>query len=198
MTLSSHQKPFSQACENNKGPILAVLEKAFSNSTCVLEIGSGTGQHAQYFATHLPALFWQTSDQPQYHSGMTVWLDEVQLENLGYPLHFTVGQDPWPSDKNYDAAFTANTTHIMSPAEAQQMMQIVGAHLPQGGIFCQYGPFRFSGTYTSPSNAAFDEHLHARGYGGLRDVDDLKRWTDMTLIDIIAMPANNHMLVWKR
>jgi hypothetical protein len=156
--LSTTQKPFSQACENNKAPILEVLKKVFSHSKCVLEIGSGTGQHAQ----------------------------------------FTVGRDPWPSDKHYDAAFTANTTHIMSPAEARQMMQMVGRHLPHNGIFCQYGPFCFSGNYTSPSNAAFDEHLRVSGFGGLRDVEDLKRWTDMTLAEVIAMPANNHVLVWKR
>lgn len=196
MSLLYQQKPFSQACENNKIPILQVLTRVFARRQCVLEIGSGTGQHAQYLAAHLPGLFWQTSDQPQYHRGISQWLAEANLDNLGYPLTFTIGQDPWPSDKSYDAVFTANTTHIMQSAETQQMMQIVGKHLPPKGIFCQYGPFLFSGTYTSPSNAVFDKQLRSNGYGGICDVEQLKHWTDMALSEVIPMPANNHMLVW--
>ncbi len=191
-------KPFSQACENNKRPILTELKQAFAKSQRVLEIGSGTGQHAQFFAQNLAHLDWFTSDQPEYHAGIASWLRESQRANLHYPVAFTVGRDAWPTG-NFDAVYTANTTHIMQPKEAQQMMQMVAENLPKSGVFCQYGPFKFNGDYTSESNREFDQSLLAQGFGGIRDVDELISWApSLNVMNRISLPANNFLLVWTK
>ncbi|MGS2720456.1 DUF938 domain-containing protein [Paraglaciecola aestuariivivens] len=191
-------KPFSQACENNKAPIVAVLKAEFKDSTKVLEIGSGTGQHAVYFASKLPQLIWQTSDRPEYHADIQAWLNACPSPNLISPIPLTIGKDEWPS-MDYDGVFTANTTHIMQAHEAQKMMQMVAEYLPSGGVFCQYGPFKFDQAYTSDSNRDFDESLLAQGFGGIRDLAELKAWAQpLTLIRAVPMPANNYLLVWHK
>ncbi|WP_339724920.1 DUF938 domain-containing protein [uncultured Paraglaciecola sp.] len=191
-------KPFSQACENNKQPILEVLNRVLADRQKLLEIGSGTGQHAAYFAPKLKHLEWQTSDMPNNHLGIKAWLDEAQVSNLHQPISFTVGTNDWPLG-NFDAVYTANTTHIMQPSESKLMMELVADNLPHGGIFCQYGPYNFQGQYTSDSNAAFDQHLSEQGCGGIRDIDELVTWArPLNLIETIAMPANNFMLIWQK
>lgn len=193
-----HEKPFSQACENNKRVILSVLERVFANCRQVLEIGSGTGQHAVFLADHLPHLIWHTSDQPQYHEGISAWLEDAYIENVKPPIAFTIGQDTFPN-LDVDGVFTANTAHIMQEEEVRLLMESVASHLPQNGIFCQYGPFTHSGKFTSESNHAFHVSLLERGYGGYRDINELKAWAgDLSLNDVIDMPANNHMLVWQK
>jgi hypothetical protein len=195
-------KPYSQACENNKQPILTQLEIHFSESCKVLEIGSGTGQHAVYFAPKLPHLIWQTSDQPHYHTGIQAWLAECPAElttgNLIAPIPLTIGQSSWP-ELGIDAVFTANTTHIMQSNEAKLMMQLVAEKLPHRGVFCQYGPFNIDGKFTSNSNYQFDHHLKAEGCGGIRDIEELQRWASgLELLERISMPANNFLLVWRK
>jgi hypothetical protein len=192
-------KPFSQACENNKQPILEVLNRVLVNKKNVLEIGSGTGQHAVHFATGLSHLDWHTSDMPDKHLGIAAWLEDAAVHNLHHPLSFTIGAtSTWPI-ANVDAVYTANTTHIMQPLEAQLMMQLVARSLPDGGVFCQYGPYNFQGRYTSESNQSFDQHLSEQGCGGIRDIDELTLWAEpLVLIETIAMPANNFMLVWQK
>lgn len=192
-------KPFSQACENNKQPILEVLSRVLADKKELLEIGSGTGQHAAYFAPRLPYLEWHTSDMPNNHSGIKAWLEDVSVNNLHQPLSFTIGANStWPLT-NVDAVFTANTTHIMQPSEARFMMQLVADNLPVSGIFCQYGPYNFQGQYTSDSNAAFDQHLSEQGCGGIRDIDELTLWAKpLILIETVPMPANNFMLIWQK
>jgi len=191
-------KPFSQACENNKQPILDVLIRVLANRKCLLEIGSGTGQHAAYFAPRLPYLDWHTSDIPNNHIGINAWLEGIQTDNLHCPISFTIGINSWPS-KDFDAVYTANTAHIMQPSEAKLMMQLVADNLPVGGLFCQYGPYNFQGQYTSESNAAFDQHLEEQGCGGIRDIDELTLWAKpLTLIEKVPMPANNFMLIWQK
>ncbi len=191
-------KPFSQACENNKTPILNVLENTFSACSHVLEIGTGTGQHAVFFAANLPHLKWQTSDQPEYHAGINQWLKEYPLTNLLPPVSFTVGQDDWPA-QTVDAVFTANTAHIMQRHQAKLMMQMVAKYLPEGGVFCQYGPFTHNGEFNSQSNQDFHQHLIANGYGGYRDINELTKWADtLTLKSIKNMPANNLLLIWQK
>lgn len=191
-------KPFSQACENNKQPILDVLNRVLVASKNVLEIGSGTGQHAAYFAPNLTHLDWQTSDMPHNHEGIKTWLEDVSSRNLHLPLSFTIGIDQWPLD-HFDAVYTANTTHIMQPSDARLMMRLVADNLPDGGLFCQYGPFNIQGQYTSDSNAAFDQHLREQGCGGIRDIDELILWAKpLRLLEKIAMPANNFMLIWQK
>lgn len=188
--------PFSQACENNKAPIAKQLQDYFGTRKKVLEIGSGTGQHAVYFAPRLPHLSWQTSDMPNNHSGINCWLAEYPASNLRAPIGFTVGMDEWP-DMDIDGVFTANTSHIMQVDEAQGMMHLVAKNLPVNGVFCQYGPFNVDGHYTSESNRDFDQHLKNQGCGGIRDIAELQEWAGpMTLHGRIQLPANNFLLVW--
>lgn len=194
-------KPFSQACENNKRPILDVLSRVLADRTTLLEIGSGTGQHATYFASKLNHVEWHTSDMPDNHIGINAWLDDVVVENLHPPISFTIGDNRnvvWPLI-DVDAVFTANTTHIMQPSESKIMMQLVAENLPEGGVFFQYGPFNFQGQYTSESNRSFDQYLNEQGCGGIRDIDELTLWAKpLMLIEIISMPANNYMLIWRK
>lgn len=191
-------KPFSQACENNKGPIFNVLEREFCHARSVLEIGSGTGQHAVYFGKLMPHLRWQTSDQPENHQGIQAWLSEYQLPNVLAPIALTIGQSVLPTD-TYDGIYTANTTHIMQPSEAQLMMETVSGVLNENGVFCQYGPFKVDGEFTSDSNAAFHQSLIERGFGGYQDIDTLKQWAKgLILREIVSMPANNLLLVWHK
>lgn len=198
MNAMHSDKPFSQACENNKRPILAVLEKAFSDSYEALEIGSGTGQHAAFFAQHLPDLIWHTSDQSHYHSGINRYLDDAQLPNARRPITFKVGEDHFPA-LSIDAVYTANTAHIMQRDEVALMMKLIAQHLPTNGVFCQYGPFTVNGEFNSSSNRDFHHQLIAQGYGGYRDIEELVSWSpDLTLDEVITMPANNTMLVWRK
>lgn len=189
-------KPFSQACENNKKFILEQLVRCFANSYKILEVGSGTGQHAVYFAPNLPHLVWQTSDQSHYHGGIHTWLAQHPADNLKTPITLTIGQDSWPEIR-VDGVFTANTTHIMQACDAKLMMQTITQNLCQGGVFCQYGPFNIDGQYTSDSNEHFDRHLKNEGCGGIRDIAELQRWAPgLELQETIPMPANNFLLVW--
>ncbi len=192
------EKPYSQACENNKPYILDVLINEFKDVKKVLEIGSGTGQHAVHFAANLPHITWQTADQLEYHQGIYLWLQEYELSNLLPPIPLSIPNDPWPK-QSYDAIFTANTAHIMQKIQVQFMMQKVSEALPTNGVFCQYGPFTIDGEFSSESNAEFHGKLLASGRGGYRDIEELKAWVDnIQLEKIIEMPANNLMLVWRK
>jgi len=191
-------KRFSQHCENNKQPILEQLSIHFKNCQNALEIGSGTGQHAVFFASQMPQLTWHTSDMPENHANILAWITESPSKNITPPITFTIGQDPWP-EIHADAVFTANTTHIMQPSEARQMMEIISINLPEGGVFCQYGPMNVNGRYTSDSNREFDKNLKQKGFGGLRDIEQLITWGEgMQLAARVAMPANNFLLVWQK
>jgi len=192
-------KPFSQACENNKAPILAVLRDAFEQAGKVLEIGSGTGQHAVHFAEGLPHLHWQTSDVPVHHEGINAWVNEANLPNLAAPIPLHIGQDSFP-ESGFDAVYSANTAHIMFAHEVQQMMAGVANLLPAGGVFCQYGPFIYKNAFSSASNEAFHYSLLERGLGGYKSIEELLSWAgnSMQLTDIIDMPANNLCLIWRK
>ena len=194
-------KPYSESCEQNREPILAVLRKAFADRHRVLEIGSGTGQHAVYFAPELPHLVWQTADVQAHHPGIHAWLDEAALPNVLPPLELDVNQNAWHSGR-YDAVFSANTLHIMGWPEVERFFAGVGAVLEPGGVLVVYGPFNYNGQFTSESNARFDAWLKARDpASGVRDfeaVDALARAQGLLLQHDIAMPANNRSLVWQR
>lgn len=193
-------KPFAEACEQNKAPILEVLRQAFATSTCILEIGSGTGQHAVHFARHLPHLQWHTTDVAAHLSGIRLWLAEAGLANLHGPLALDVRQPDWPSVPGVNGVFSANTTHIMDWPAVEQLFAGTGRCLGEGGVFCLYGPFNYGGCYTSESNARFDQWLRQRDpASGIRDfeaLDALARTAGLSLIDDHAMPANNRTLVW--
>lgn len=190
-------KPFSQACENNKQPILAELTQAFSNRSAVLEIGSGTGQHAVHFARHLPHLLWHTSDLVHNHDGINAWLAEARLDNLFPPVELMIGQHALP-DIPFDGVYSANTAHIMFADEVALMMKSIGERLPAQGVFCQYGPFTRNGEFSSQSNLQFHHNLLSRGLGGYKDISQLQVWAEelLTLQQIIPMPANNLLLIW--
>ncbi|OYX33369.1 MAG: methylase [Hydrogenophilales bacterium 32-62-9] len=194
-------KPYSESCEQNREPILAVLRDAFADRHRLLEIGSGTGQHAVYFAAELPQLVWQTADVRAYHPGIHAWLDEAALPNVLPPLELDVNQAAWRSGR-YDAVFSANTLHIMGWPEVIQFFAGLGEVLEPGGVLVVYGPFNYNGQFTSDSNARFDAWLKARDpASGVRDfeaVDALARAQDLVLQRDVAMPANNRSLVWQR
>ena len=194
------EKPNAPSCERNRDPILEALSVQFADRQQVLEIGSGTGQHAVHFAAALPQLSWQCSDQAENLAGIQLWLDEAGLSNTPPPIELDVA-GVWPAQR-YDAVFSANTLHIMGWPEVEQLF----AHLAQvttaDAVLIVYGPFNYGGRYTSDSNAAFDQWLQARGaHMRIRDaeaVDALAEVAGFDLIDDIAMPANNRSRVWRR
>lgn len=195
-------KQFSPSCERNKEPILAVLREIFTAPGLVLEIGSGSGQHAVHFAQHLPHLGWQTSDLPANHAGMQMWLEEAALPNVLPPLTLDMlDSSTWPATR-FDAIFTANTLHIMSWEAVQKAFEFIGGALAPGGVLAVYGPFNYQGEYTSESNRDFDVWLKNRDpLSAIRDfeaVDELAQDQDLKLVADVAMPANNRTLVWVR
>jgi hypothetical protein len=193
-------KPYSAACERNKAPILQVLLPLYASVSRVLEIGSGSGQHALHFAAAMPHLVWQCSDLPAHLPGMRLWLDEAALPNLPPPWALDVS-DGLPSEP-FDAVFTANTLHIMGWAEVQRLFDGVVARLPQRGLFTAYGPFNLGGRFTSPSNQRFDAELRLadprRGIRDLEAVDALARAAGLQLLADEPMPANNRCVSWQR
>jgi len=193
--------PFSQACENNQAPILAVLRAAFADRRHVLEVGSGTGQHGVYFAPRLPHLIWQTSDLAGSHAGIRAWHATHPAHNLRAPLLLDLESSGWP-DGGFDAVFSANTAHIVAWPLVEQLFTLAGAHLPAGGALALYGPFNYGGRFTSDSNRSFDEWLRQRDpRSGIRHFEDivaLARAHGLALEMDHAMPANNRLLVFRR
>lgn len=192
-------KQYSEACDQNRAPILAVLKDELADCHKVLEIGSGTGQHAVYFGRHLPHLSWHTSDVDSSHPGINAWLDEAGLVNVQRPLALDVGNSQWP-EHGYDAVFSANTTHIMGWPEVIAMFNGIGNILEPGGVFCLYGPFNYNGKFTSESNERFDNWLKARdplsGVRNFEDLDALALSNGMVLRRDYEMPVNNRLLIW--
>ncbi|HEX3395100.1 MAG TPA: DUF938 domain-containing protein [Steroidobacteraceae bacterium] len=193
--------PFSEACERNKGPILEVLRVAFADRAQVLEIGSGTGQHAVHFAAHLAHLTWQPTEQLAYLPDLA---SRVKLEgprNLRQPTVLDVKQSVWPL-RSVDAIFSANTLHIMAWPEVEAMFRGVDAVLSPHGIVCVYGPFRYDGAYTSESNRDFDRMLKERDpLSGLRDIKDVRVLAERHALCLRIdhdLPANNRLLEFVR
>jgi SAM-dependent methyltransferase len=192
--------PFSQACENNKAPILEVLKQALAGSSRVLEIGSGTGQHAVYFAPALPHLVWQPSDLPDNHPGILAWQQACPAVNLLPPIVVDLQEASWPG--TFDAVFSANTTHIIGWPLVENLLMLAGRNLPEGGVLALYGPFNYNGSYTSESNRAFDEMLKRRDpSSGIRDVEQVMATAGANGLELAqdhALPANNRLLVFRR
>ena len=194
------EKPDAPSCERNREPILAVLRDHFADRRAVLEIGSGTGQHAVFFAAALPHLSWQASDRAANLAGIRAWLDEAALPNTPAPIAFDVSA-AWPQQR-FDAVFSANTLHIMGWPEVEALFFGLPAFLRDDATLAIYGPFNTRGEFTSQSNREFDGWLKARDpRSGIRDfeaVDALAGNIGFELIEDVAMPANNRMLVWRR
>lgn len=194
-------KPFAPATDRNKGPILDQLRHLLTEPASVLEIGSGTGQHAVHFAAALPHLRWQCTDLPPALEGMRLWLEEAGLGNLYPPATLDVRVRPWPFP-TVDVVYTANTLHIMSWDAVSDVFAGAAQVLRSHGRFVSYGPFRYHGAHTSEGNLRFDRQLRSQGVGsGIRDIDDLRALAVITGLDLcgdIAMPANNRLLIWSR
>jgi len=192
--------PFSEACERNKDPILEKLREHFAAATRVLEIGSGTGQHALHFAAALPQLAWQTSEVPGQLDAVRAWLAARGLPNVLAPIELDV-RGEWPAG-SFDAIFSANTLHIMGWDGVCALFRGVARCLAPGGVLAIYGPFNYGGRHTSDSNAAFDDLLRRRDpASGIRDreaVEELARAAGLAPVVDHAMPANNRLLVWAR
>jgi len=195
---------YSEACERNKGPILTVLTDAFADISKVLEIGSGTGQHAVYFANNLSHLAWQPSELPDCLPSLHARLTAEAPDNVAEPLRLNVCERQWlaPDRVRADGLFTANTLHIMSWEHVKNFFRGVGDVLKSPGVMCIYGPFRYGGHYTSDSNAVFDRVLRQRDpLSGIRDFEaiaDLAEDQGLRLLEDHTMPANNQLLVWVR
>ncbi|UHQ19000.1 class I SAM-dependent methyltransferase [Lysobacter sp. KIS68-7] len=193
-------KPFAPACERNRDPILAVLRTQFADRRSVLEVGSGTGQHAVYFAAAMPWLTWQCADLAVQLPGIRMWLDEAGLPNTPPPIALDVS-GPWPTGP-YEAVFIANILHIVGWPGVEAFFAGVGRVLGAAGMLVVYGPFNVGGHYTSESNRDFDAWLKARDpRSGIRDIEAvqaLATQADLHAVDDVAMPANNRCLVWRK
>ena len=194
-------KPYSESCDQNRDPILSVIQPLLSHCKTVLEIGSGTGQHAVYFAEKLPQLMWQTSDRAEYHQGIRQWLDDASLANVLAPVALDVRQDKW-MEQQFDAVFTANSLHIMHKEDVIALFDHIADVLDTKGLLIVYGPFNYDGKYTSESNARFDVWLKDRDpQSCIKDfewVDSLANNVGLQLKNDYAMPANNRILCWQK
>ena len=192
--------PFSEACERNKEPILAVLLEAFADCSRVVEIGAGTGQHAVHLARHLPHLEWQPTDRAEWLEGLAERIAAEGPPNLLAPVELDVLREPWPPVRG-DAVFSANTLHIMSWPAVEALFAGLGRVLEPGGVLAVYGPFKYRGAFTTPSNAEFDAMLRERDpESGVRDFEAVKALAELAGLALQAdhpMPANNQLLVWR-
>lgn len=193
--------PWAESCERNREPILAGLREQFVHPGRVLELGSGTGQHAVHFASAMPWLDWQPTDLEPQLAGINGWRDALGPDNLLPPRALDMGCLPWP-EVGWTHAFSANTAHIVSWPTVQTLFAGIGQGLPEHGRFCLYGPFHRDGRPTSTGNHNFDLLLRARDPdSGIRDRGDLVALAErngLRLITALPMPANNELLVWGR
>jgi cyclopropane fatty-acyl-phospholipid synthase-like methyltransferase len=194
-------RPDAPAVRRNREAILAVLRDELQESVSLLEIGSGTGQHAVFFGRELPHVTWQTSDRTDNHAGISAWIEDAGLDNVTRPLDVDVLQRD-SVDGHYDSVFSANTAHIMSYRAVECMFRLVGKTLIEGGVFLLYGPFNVNGEFTSESNERFDESLKLQNSEmGIRDIENLNKLAELNGLDECmryAMPANNMIVVWRK
>lgn len=195
------QKPYAPACDRNAAPIFEVLRKHCVVAGRLLEVASGTGQHAVYMGQRLPHIEWQTSDLPPHHAGIQAWLDEAALANVFSPIALDV-TEPWAPKNPFDYVFTANSLHIMSWLAVEDFFEQLPQWLKPQGKLMIYGPFNYDGQFSSASNASFHQSLQAQDpLSGIRDVEAVNQLAlaaGCVLLDDIAMPANNRCLVWQR
>ena len=196
------------ATSRNAGPILEVLKRVLPTSGTVLEIASGTGQHAAHFVSALPGIIWQPSEANlNHHRSIRAWIKETAAPNLRDPLAVDVLDVPWPVETApptppITAIVNANMIHIAPWAVCEALLDGAERLLPPGGVLYLYGPYRVGGAFRSEGDAAFDVNLKSRnpewGIRNLEDVIAAARERGLSLIEQIAMPANNLSLVFKR
>ncbi len=196
------EKPYSAACDRNKEPIQEVLQEVILPSDRrLLEIGSGTGQHAVYLAPFFPQLEWYPTDLTPNLAGMNLWFSEAKIPNIQKPQRLDVSRDDFPKLK-FDVVFTANTLHIMHWKDCKSFMKLLGKRLRENSRAVFYGPFKYNGEFTSQSNADFDQRLKERDpLSGIRSFEDIVNNMEKNGFEFISdneMPANNRMLVFNR
>jgi len=194
-------KPFAEAAEQNKDPILQVIKKELEAGQTVLELGSGTGQHAVWFASQISGITWQPTDLAPNLAGIQQWVDESALPNVATPLALDVGVLPWPV-KAADACYSCNTFHIVSTENVEAIFTGAAQVLSPDGKLIVYGPFSHAGKHQSESNERFDRHLRASDINaGVRDLYDLNLLAvqqGFREARIIPMPVNNQIAIWER
>jgi len=195
------ERPYAEYAQRNAEPILEVLQHEFRDCTEVLEIGSGTGQHAVRFASELDHLTWQTSDLDENHAGIQAWIAESGLRNVRDPQSLDVMTADLQA-ATYDGVYSSNTAHIMDFDAVVRMFAVVGRTLRKNGVFCLYGPFRKAGKFNTESNAMFDASLRARdpamGIRDLETLDGLASEQSMRRVCLYAVPSNNLIAVWQK
>lgn len=195
-------KQHAPATARNRAPILAVLRQWLPPRGLVLEIASGTGEHAAFFAAGLPGREWQPSDaDPAALSSIAAWREQAGCANLRPPMRLDVRATMWPVDRA-DSMFCANMIHIAPWECTLGLMAGAGRVLGAGGVLVLYGPFRVGGRHTAISNEAFDADLKARNpLWGVRDLEAVgacAQEAGLDHVDTIPMPANNLCVVWRR
>lgn len=191
---------FNRAADNNKTVILEQLRRLLGDGDRVLEVGSGSGQHAVFIADALDKIQWQPSDREPYFSSLQANLAQVTLSNLAEPLYLDVSSFDVPG--NFDAVFCANVFHIMPAELIEPMFAGVDRVLSGSGVFIVYGPFKYKGEFTTPSNEDFDGWLKSQEtHQGIRDIEMLLAAAEpfgLALSEDNPMPANNQLLVFRR
>lgn len=195
--------PFSAACDRNKKYILKTIFPYLKHADTVLEIGTGTAQHAVHFAKALPKLMWQTSDQASYHQGIHAQLKNAELSNIVDPLVLDVNQDVWTkTGERYSVIFTANTLHIMNWESVKMFFSGLPKVSNDKAKLIVYGPFKYQGKFTSDSNQAFDQTLRESDWGyaipNFEDIDTLANKAGFRLLEDVPMPANNQCLIFQK
>lgn len=194
-------KAYSTYAARNSDPILEVLRLELASAKNVMEIGSGSGQHAVHFSAAMPHLHWQPTDRREYLQSIERWVADSGIDNLSAPLLLDVLTNRVPQ-RHFDAVFSANTAHIMSWQAVEKMFSLVDEALQEAGCFCLYGPFKSNGEFNASSNATFDRYLRdsdpQMGIRELQQLDKLASKYAMQRTRLYAMPANNYLVVWRR
>ena len=195
-------KYHAESTRRNRTPILEVLKKEIEGSKKLLEIGSGTGQHAVYFSKKLPQILWQTSDRSINHESINYWIKKYNLKNLLLPLDIEIGVNEKNINDIFDCVFSSNTSHIMSLENVKRLFALVGKVLNKNGKFFLYGPFKINLEFTTRSNEDFHQKLKAENkLMGLRDIEELDKYAmenNMQNHAFYEMPANNYLSIWKK
>jgi SAM-dependent methyltransferase len=192
-------RPFSESCLQNRDVILKIIAPYLKEAKRVLEIGSGTGQHAAYFAPLFSNLIWQTSDLSGNLPGIKSWIDSAEALNLPEPVEFDVNTN-WP-DIKADLIYSANTLHIMDRSSVEKCLAGLPNILTDKGQLIIYGPFNYHNQYTSDSNRSFDVWLKRNNpQSGIKDfewISELLHSSGLILEEDFEMPANNRILIFK-
>ncbi|MDA9109354.1 class I SAM-dependent methyltransferase [Woeseiaceae bacterium] len=196
------EKPEAPPTQRNKWPILEILSKELISTANILEIGSGTGQHAIFFAEKLPLITWLTSDIKSNHAGIKMWLETYHGSNIRPPFDLEMGLNDRDFNTNIDHVFSSNTSHIMSYKSVKCMFSMIGRLLPLGGKFYLYGPFNINNQFTSKSNQEFDSMLKKQNtLMGIRDIEKLDILAEkegMKRYGFYEMPSNNYLSIWRK